>query len=120
MKLLINWIISAIILFLLSEYTSLLKIADFTTALKLAVVMSFIIFLLRVLSGFLKVMGCLTFGLSYLAGLILSMLAMPIALIKAMPYVKGYTITGYDKAVVVSILLTLLSMMILDTKKSSG
>lgn len=119
MKLLINWILSAIILFGLSEYTSLLVVDDFTTALKLAVVVSLIVFLLRIMSGFLKVMGCLTFGLSYLAGIVISIFSLPIALMKSMPYVHGYTIASYNGAIIVSIIMTFISMLVLDTKKSS-
>lgn len=102
----------------LSEYTSLLVIDGFATALKLAVVISLIVFLLRILSGFLKVMGCLTFGLSYLAGILISIFSMPIALMESMPYVRGYRIVSYKEAIIVSIIMTVLSMLVFDTKKA--
>lgn len=118
MKLLLNWILTAIILLGLAEYTSLLAIDDFATALKLAVVISLIEFVLRILSGFMKLTGCLTLGISYLAGILLSVFSLPIALMESMPYVQGYSIPSYYEAIIVSVILTFLSMLVLDRKKS--
>ncbi|NLY36658.1 MAG: phage holin family protein [Tissierellia bacterium] len=120
MKLLLNWFLTAVILFGLSEFTSFLVIDDFTTALKLAIVISLIEFLLRIASGFMKFTGCLTLGISYLAGILLSIFSLPIALMESMPYVQGYSIPSYYEAIIVSVILTFLSMLILDRKKSSN
>lgn len=119
MRILVNWLLTGASLMILSEFTDLIQVLDFATALKLAIVINLILFVLRVMSGFLKIMGCLTFGISYVAGLVLSLMSLPIAFVKAMPYVRGYEIGGYKEALIVSVIMTLLSVLVFDTKKSS-
>ncbi len=118
MKIIINWVLTSASLIILSEFTNLIHIEDFATALKLSVIINLILFILRVTSSFLKMMGCLTFGISYIAGLALSLMSLPIAFIKAEPYVRGYQIQGYRDAVIVSIIMTMISVLVLDRKKS--
>lgn len=120
MNLLINWLLSAAILYGLGEYTTLLTIENFVVALKVSILISFIAFIIRIISGFLKVLGCLTLGISYIAGLILQFLAMPIALLRAQPYIQGYAIAGKNEAFIVAIILTVFSAIILDRNKKSS
>lgn len=119
MNFIINWLLSAAILYGLSEYTTLLSLESFVVALKLSALVCFIAFILRIVSGFLKVLGCLTLGISYIAALLIQLLAIPFALLKVQPYLSGYSIPGQTEAMIVGIILTVFSGIILDRKKSS-
>lgn len=119
MNLIINWVITSVLLFGLSELTSLISIDVFTTAMVLALVIEVIVFLLKKLSSLLKAMGCLTMGISYIVGMGIGLFALPYSLIKAMDYVGGYSIAGYGEAITVSFIMAAIGAIVLDTKKSS-
>lgn len=120
MNLLIDWLFSAAILYGLSEYTTLVSVETFFIALKVSILVCFIAFIIRILSGFLKVLGCLTLGISYIAGLFLQLFALPIALLRAQPYIDGYSIPGKTEAFIVGIIMTVFSVIILDRNKKSS
>lgn len=119
-NLIINWILTSVLLFALSEYTSLISIDSLTTAMILALVIDILVFLLKKLSVLLKAMGCLTLGITYLIGMAVGFFALPLSLLKAMNYVGGYSIAGYREAFIVSFIMAAVGTLVLDRKKSSN
>lgn len=117
MEMITSWIVTSLILYGLSDLTSLISVDSMMSALALALAISLLLVLIRFLSGFLKVMGCFTFGISYLVGLFVGIFALPLALVKAQSFVGGFSVPGYKEAIFASIIINLVSSLILDRKK---
>lgn len=119
MRILLNWIVNAAILYFGATQFNLLTIDSFTTALIVSLVAAIITWLIRLATKPLKVLGCLTFGVSYIAGVVLALVAIPLAFYITQDLVAGFSVITIEKTLIISLIISLVNNLIFsgDTKK---
>ena len=115
MKLIINWIINAVILYL-GSMIGLIELDSFGTAFMLALVAAIITWGIRLLVIPLKGLGCLTFGITFIIGIILSIFAVPLALHYAQNFIDGYRATCGVNLVILAVLMSVINNLV-DRKR---
>lgn len=108
MKLIINWIINAAILYG-SASLGLIQLDSFSSAMLLALVAAIITWGIKLLTVPLKAFGCFTFGITLVLGMVLSVFAVPLALYYAQNFVDGYKVTSTFNLVIIAILMSVIN-----------
>ncbi|MDO5733589.1 MAG: phage holin family protein [Eubacteriales bacterium] len=114
MHFLISWLITTLLFYGFSELGVLIKVSSFSAALQLSFFFALFYLILRLLAFSLKLTGCLTLGIGYLVGLVIQMIAYPLALLHASEHSQGVSSVSFLQAVILSILVIALRDAILQ------
>lgn len=121
MTLIISWVVTAAIFFLFSALGFLIHIESFGAALILSLLFALFYVLIRWIASLLKISGCLTLGIGYVIGVIVQIIAYPLALIYASRNTDGVSEVTFWGAVLLSILVIFIRDAILSgTEKRKG
>lgn len=117
MRLIINWFINAAIIYFGATNLGLIEVDSFQTALLVSLVAAVLTFVIRLATIPLKAFGCFTFGLTYLAGIILSIFAIPLALYLVPEFLKGVRTISTTKTVILGIIISVANNLVMMTKR---
>ncbi len=123
MTLIVSWIVTAAIFYLFSALGFLIHIESFGAAMILSLLFALFKVLINWLAGLLKVSGCLTLGIGYIIGVVVQIIAYPLALVYASRNTDGVSEVTFWSAVLLSILLIVIRDAILsgtEKKKSKN
>ncbi|WP_459128606.1 phage holin family protein [Guggenheimella bovis] len=117
MKFILNWALNGLIIYLASHTFHLMYVEDLKTGLIVSLVAAVITLLIRILSGVLKVTGCLTLGITYILGLIIGLFAIPIALHYTQYVVDGFKLKDILSTIIVSFFISVTNSSVIKSKK---
>lgn len=117
MRLIINWFLNALIIYYGATRFQLIEIDSFQTALLVSLVAAILTFVIRLFTLPLKALGCFTFGLTYLAGIILSIFAIPLALYLVPEFIKEVRTLSTAKTVILGIIISVANNLVMMTKR---
>lgn len=118
MRILLNWIVNAAILYFGATQFNLLTIESFPTAILASLVAAIITWLIRLATKPLKALGCLTFGLSYLLGIGLAVLAIPLAFYITQDLVPGFRLHAIESTLILSLIISLVNNLVFANDKN--
>ena len=105
MHFLISWLVTTGIIYGLSELGFLIKVPSFQAAMSVSFYFALFYILLRLVAFALKMTACLTLGLGYLVGIVIQLIAYPLALVNAAERSLGVSEVTFAQAVLLSILI---------------
>ncbi len=111
-----RFFVITVLVFIFSYFNYFVHVDSIKIALLVSLTVSIFLFLIKLLADILKVAGCFTAGLTYIAGLILSIFALPLALFYAQDYVDGFAVKSFLSAVLFSIIICIAQSLV-DVKK---
>lgn len=120
MLILLNWLVNAAIIYFSSTQLGWVVVDSFTTALFVSLVAAIITWLIRLVTKPLKILGCLTFGVSYIAALLLGLVAIPLAFYLTEELVKGFAITTIGNTLLISIVISLVNSLVFSSQSSKS
>lgn len=118
MRILLNWIVNAAILYFGATQFNLVVVDSFVTALIVSLVAAIITWLIRLATKPLKVLGCLTFGVSYIAGIFLGLVAIPLAFYITQDLVSGFSLLTMEKTLIISLIISLVNNLVFSSEKN--
>lgn len=116
MRILLNWIVNAAIIYYGANQFGLLSVESFPTALLVSLIAALLTWLIRLATKPLKILGCLTFGVSYLAALVLGLVAIPLAFYLTQEFVSGFKITTMENLILISLVISLVNNLIFSSE----
>ncbi|HHT20402.1 MAG TPA: phage holin family protein [Tissierellia bacterium] len=116
MRILLNWLVNAIIIYFGSTQLGWVNVDSFTTALIVSLVAAILTWLIRLATKPLKVLGCLTFGVSYLAAVVLGLVAIPLGFYLTQELVSGFSITTMQNLILISLVISLVNSLVFSSE----
>ncbi len=110
-------VIVTLLVFIFSYLNLFVHVESLEVALFVSFVITVFLFLIKILADVFKVMGCLTFGITYIVGVVLSIFALPMSIFYAQDYVSGFAVKNFFSAVVFSIIVSIAQSLV-DVKES--
>ncbi|MDO5738085.1 MAG: phage holin family protein [Eubacteriales bacterium] len=105
MHFLISWLITTLIIYGCSELGILIKVASFSTAMQMSFFFALFYILLRFIAIVFKMTSCLTLGIGYLLGVVIQLLAYPLAILNAAERSYGVSRVNFGQAILLSLLI---------------
>ncbi len=105
------------LVFLFSHFNLFVHVQSLEVALFVSFIITVFLFSIKLLADVFKVMGCFTFGITYIVGVIMSIFALPMSIYYAQDYVSGFAVKSFFSAVIFSIIVSIAQSLV-DVKES--
>ncbi len=110
-------VIVTLLVFLFSHLNLFVHVKNLEVALLVSFVITVFLFIIKLIADVFKVMGCFTFGITYIVGVIVSIFALPTSILYAQDYVSGFAVKSYFSAIIFSVIITIAQSLV-DIKET--